>query len=158
MTATTGESEHPLRSYDLAIDGPALRAQRQRLLELADALHWGKQVRLRPADTELIDGLINLTDEVADQAAERHSIDCLIHVTSPMKNPANLAQDELVEIVTGVVRILYGVQQPDGTWTYAANKPWCGGDVCEANATLLDRFDLVPQVNGDGQPMERPNV
>lgn len=71
-----------------------------------------------------------------------------------MKNPSNLTRDELVEITTGLVRILYGWQHPDGSWTYAADKEWCGGDVCEAAALLLDRFGLVPQVEGDGEPMD----
>ena len=71
-----------------------------------------------------------------------------------MKNPANLYRDELIEIVTGFVQILYGLQHQDGHWTYAADKEWCGGDVCDAAALLLDQFGLVPQVEGDGEPMD----
>ena len=164
-------SEHPFRSYDLAIDGPVLRAQRERLLEFTDALHQGKQVKLCPADTELLEGLVDLTDEIADQAADRHGIECLLNVTEgaassfstslgvpPTRNPANLTHEELVEIATGMVRILYGIEQPDGAWTYASDKPWCGSEVCEAAAALLDRFGLVPQMDGSGQPIEQPKV
>ena len=67
----------PTLRYDLTIDGPLLRAQRQRLLELADALHRGQPTQLAPSDKELLDGLVNLTDEIADQGADRHGIDCL---------------------------------------------------------------------------------
>lgn len=71
-----------------------------------------------------------------------------------MKNPAELSRDQLVEIVLGLVRALYGHEREDGTWTYATDKEWCGGDVCDAAALLLDRFGLVPQVEGDGEPMD----
>ena len=64
--------------YDLTIDGPALRAQRKRLVELADALDRGQPAQLAPSDKELLDGLVNLTDEIADQAADRYGIDCLL--------------------------------------------------------------------------------
>jgi hypothetical protein len=71
-----------------------------------------------------------------------------------MKNPANLSRDQLIEIVTGMVQVLYGVEHEAGLWTYAADKEWSGGDVCDGAAMLLDRFDLVPEVEGDGEPME----
>ena len=71
-----------------------------------------------------------------------------------MKNPANLTRQQLVEIVTGFARIFYGIEDQDGGWMYTADKEWCGGDVCEAAAFLLDQFGLVPQVEGDGEPMD----
>jgi hypothetical protein len=71
-----------------------------------------------------------------------------------MKNPSNLTREELVEITTGIVRILYGREHADGSWTYSADKEWCGGDVCGAAALLLDRFGLVPRVEGNGEPMD----
>ncbi len=71
-----------------------------------------------------------------------------------MKNPANLSGDQLIEIVTGIVQVLYGVECEDGHWTYAADKEWSGGDICDGAAMLLDRFGLVPEVEGDGEPME----
>ena len=71
-----------------------------------------------------------------------------------MKNPATLARDQLIEIVTGMLQILYGKEHPDGSWMYAADKEWCGGDVCEGAALLLDRYGLVPEAEGDGEPME----
>ena len=76
----TGAEDSP-RSYDLALDGPAFRTQRERLLKLTDALHRGKRPHLVPADQELLEGLVNLTDAIADQAAGRHGIDCLLPVS-----------------------------------------------------------------------------
>jgi hypothetical protein len=72
-----------------------------------------------------------------------------------MKSPASLTRDELVEIVSGLLQILYGLEKGDGSWTYAADKEWSGGDVCQDAAGLLDRFGLVPETDDDGEPMER---
>lgn len=71
-----------------------------------------------------------------------------------MKNPASLSHAELLEIVTGMAQILYGIEQDDGSWTYAADKEWCGGDVCEASAGLLDRFGLLPEAEDQGGPIQ----
>jgi len=71
-----------------------------------------------------------------------------------MENPARLSHRELVEIVTGVLQILYGKEHQDGSWTYAADKEWSGGDVCETAAGLLARYGLVPEADGHGEPME----
>jgi len=57
---------------------PAFRAQRQRLLHLASNLRQDEQPVFTPSDAELLDGLLNLTDSIADQAADRHGIDCLL--------------------------------------------------------------------------------
>ena len=69
-------------SFDLAIDGALLRVQRERLLQLMDALHRGKHASLVPDDEDLLEGLINLTDEIADQAASRYGIDSLLANTT----------------------------------------------------------------------------
>jgi hypothetical protein len=71
-----------------------------------------------------------------------------------MRSPATLPHSQLVEIVTSLQRILYGRQDEEGRWSYSSHKQWSGGDVCEATAELLDRFDLVPQSEGDGQPVD----
>jgi len=63
-----------------------------------------------------------------------------------MKNPRNLAREELAEIVTEGIRILYGAQQEDGSWSYSPDKEWSGADVCHELAALFDRFDLVPNI------------
>ena len=70
-----------------------------------------------------------------------------------MKSPASLSHDELIEIVNGMLQILYGIPHEDGSWTYAADKDWCGGDVCEGAAMLLAPFGLVPDAEGAGEPM-----
>jgi len=57
-------------TYDLKIGGPEFRAQRQFLLRL-------QALCPSPEDTELLEGLINLTDAIADQAFDRYGIDCL---------------------------------------------------------------------------------
>ena len=61
-----------------------------------------------------------------------------------MKNPADLTHQQLVEIVTRFLQIFYGTEGPDGSWTYSTDKQWCGGDVCDEAALLLERFDLSP--------------
>ena len=68
-----------------------------------------------------------------------------------MNNPASLSHDQLVEIVTGMLQILYGVEHEDGSWSYAADKEWSGGDVCEAAAGLLQPYGLVPEAEGAGE-------
>ena len=70
-----------------------------------------------------------------------------------MKNPANLTREALLEITTGMVQVLYGREHSDGSWTYAADKEWCGSDVCEAAAGLLGLHGLVPEAEDDGEPM-----
>ncbi len=65
-----------------------------------------------------------------------------------MKNPANLTHEQLAEIVTRLVQIFYGTEGPDGRWTYAADKQWCGADLCDEVALLLERFDLTPSDRG----------
>ena len=71
-----------------------------------------------------------------------------------MKNPVTLSRDQLIEIVTGMLQILYGKEHSDGSWTYAADKQWCGGDICEGAALLLDRFGLVPEAERNGQRID----
>ena len=71
-----------------------------------------------------------------------------------MKNPANLTRSELVRIATGMLQILYGEERQAGSWTYTADKEWSGGDVCQDAAGLLDRYGLVPEAEGHGEPME----
>ena len=62
------------------------------------------------------------------------------------------------EIATGMVQVLYGRELPGGSWTYAADKEWRGSDVCEAAAGLLGLHGLVPEAEGDGEPMEAAAV
>ncbi len=64
--------------YTLELDGPLFRDQRELLLRVGHALGQGQTVTLGPKERELLEGLLGLTDAIADQAADRHGIDCLI--------------------------------------------------------------------------------
>jgi hypothetical protein len=66
------------RSYLLSIEGPLFRKQRELLIGLVDSARSGRPCRLDSAQIELLEGLIGLTDSLADQAHDRHGIDCLI--------------------------------------------------------------------------------
>ncbi len=57
-------------AYALRIDGPLLRRQRQWLLGLAE--------KTTGDDRDHLEGIIALLDEIADQAHDRHCIDCLL--------------------------------------------------------------------------------
>lgn len=64
--------------YELAIDGPLLRRQRALLAILADDAHNGRAVQLGSDHAALLEGLIELTDAIADQAHDEHGVDCLL--------------------------------------------------------------------------------
>ena len=74
-------SANAIQSYDLIIGGPELRTQRGLLLRLREALHRGKRPQLASDDVEPLEGLISLTDAIADQATEHYGIDCLLPVS-----------------------------------------------------------------------------
>jgi hypothetical protein len=61
----------PGRVYSLRIDGPLLRKQRQALF---DVIH----LKLVEETYEALDGLLDLLDEIADQAHDQYGIDCLL--------------------------------------------------------------------------------
>ena len=68
-----------LQQYDLRIDGPLLRSQRELLYKLLDVAHRGVPYVLRsPTERELLEGIVEMLDAIADQAHDRHGIDCLI--------------------------------------------------------------------------------
>jgi hypothetical protein len=64
-----------LCDYLLRIDGPSFRRQRLWLLEMAD--------RLPEKDRNTLDGVVCLLDEIADQAHDRHGVDCLLTEEPP---------------------------------------------------------------------------
>jgi hypothetical protein len=66
------------QQYTLNIDGKLFRAQRNLLMTIADFAR--KQQPYKPAagDEALLEGLLSLTDAIADQAHDRHGIDCLL--------------------------------------------------------------------------------
>ena len=66
------------QSYRLSIDGPLFRRQRELLIRLAEAARSGRPSELGPEQAVLLEGLVDLTDAVADQAHDRYGIDCLL--------------------------------------------------------------------------------
>jgi len=95
-------SENAIQSYDLIVGGPELRTQRGLLLRLAEALHGGKRPQLDPDDVEPLEGLINLTDAIADQAADDYGIDCLLSVseepeTSDVEDESRQERERLIQ-------------------------------------------------------------
>lgn len=71
MSASKHLTAAPSQSlaYFLAIDGPLFRTQREALGKLV--------ARAGPAELEPLLGIQNLLDAIADQAHDRHGIDCL---------------------------------------------------------------------------------
>ena len=67
-----------MKHYTMNLDGPVFRAQRELLLRIADLVRQKRSYMPAPGDEELLEGLLNLTDAVADQAHDRHGIDCLL--------------------------------------------------------------------------------
>jgi hypothetical protein len=61
------------QSYLLDIDGPEFRRQRQWLGKQFDDAYSFKR-----DDLEIIEGLTNLLDAIADEANDRYNIDCLL--------------------------------------------------------------------------------
>jgi len=76
-TKTTTQCEGP-QEYRLTIDGPLFRSQRTILLKLADLARQDLAYAPLPGDAEVLEGLVQLTDEIADQAHDRFGVDCLI--------------------------------------------------------------------------------
>ena len=64
------------------LDGPMFRRQRQLLLTLIEVSKEGKAYAANRADQDLLNGLVNLTDAIADQAHDDHRIDCLLEPDS----------------------------------------------------------------------------
>ena len=61
-----------LQAYELRIDGPLLRRQRQWLLELIE--------KAASDDQEHLEGILSLLDEIADQAHDQYGIDSLLEM------------------------------------------------------------------------------
>jgi hypothetical protein len=74
------------KQYALNLDGPAFRSQRELLLRITDFAHRKQPYKPAPGDVDLLEGLVGLTDSIADQAHDQHGIDCLLesgHEGSP---------------------------------------------------------------------------
>lgn len=66
------------KPYELQIDGPLFRYQRGLLGRILDAVRQENPYVPRQHDIELLEGLVGLTDAIADQAHDRHGIACLL--------------------------------------------------------------------------------
>jgi hypothetical protein len=65
--------------YTLRIDGDLLRNQRRLLLKLVDAARRNVPNAPKAEDnTNLLEGMLALLDEIADQAHDQYGIDCLL--------------------------------------------------------------------------------
>jgi hypothetical protein len=64
--------------YVLHIDGKLFRSQRELLMKIADLARKKQPYSPTPSDAVLLEGLLGLTDELADQAHDEHGIDCLL--------------------------------------------------------------------------------
>ena len=71
------------QSYRFTIDGPLFRSQRRLLLRLAELVRHGLSYAPASGDVKLLEGLLNLTDEIADQAHDRFGVDCLLIADDP---------------------------------------------------------------------------
>lgn len=67
-----------LKQYSLNIDGKLFRKQRELLMKIADLARQRQLYCPTPGDEALIEGLLGLTDELADQGHDRYGIDCLL--------------------------------------------------------------------------------
>jgi hypothetical protein len=59
-------------TYTLSLDGGEFKKQRSWLM------HKAFDPLLSDAEKELVEGLLGLTDEIADQAHDNYGIDCLL--------------------------------------------------------------------------------
>ena len=66
------------KTYQLHIDGELFRRQRELLVKIADLVRRKQPYEPSPSDEELLEGLLNLSDAIADQAHDQHGIDCLL--------------------------------------------------------------------------------
>jgi hypothetical protein len=64
--------------YALTIDGPQFRQQRSLLLKISAAAHHGTAYVPEVGDADLLEGMVSLTDAIADQAHDRYGLDGLL--------------------------------------------------------------------------------
>ena len=69
-----------MKRYDLHLDGRLFLAQRELLLRIADLVRRKQPYQPATGDEGLLEGLLNLTDSLADQAHDQYGIDCLLPV------------------------------------------------------------------------------
>ena len=67
------------KQYVFRLDGQLFRDQRQLLLKIADLVRRKQPYEPTGGDEALLEGLIAMSDEIADQAHDQHGIDCLLN-------------------------------------------------------------------------------
>ena len=65
------------KRYSLHVEGPLFRAQRELLVKITDLVRRKQPYEPAAGDEGLLEGLLGLTYAIADQAHDRHGIDCL---------------------------------------------------------------------------------
>ena len=65
-------------TYSLNIGGPEFRQQRELLQRLRVSAEAEMPYWAAAGEAESLEGLINLTDAIADQAHDNHGVDCLL--------------------------------------------------------------------------------
>jgi hypothetical protein len=81
-----------LQRFALRIDGDLLRKQRRLLLKLVDSAHGNEpDVPKTQDETDLLEGILALLDEITDQAHDQYGIDCLLdeQAEEPQGRPGN---------------------------------------------------------------------
>lgn len=69
-----------MQTYELIIDPEEFRNQRQFLSNLLSKV-------TTDAELDLLEGLLNLTDEIADQAHDKYGLDVLMYVEDDAPEP-----------------------------------------------------------------------
>ena len=64
--------------YTLNIDGKLFRSQRELLMKIADLARQKRPYSPARGDEVLFEGLLEMTDAIADRAHDLHGIDCLL--------------------------------------------------------------------------------
>jgi len=136
--------KNDLRDYSLRIDGPLLAGQRELLLKVVDKVHRGEPYRPESSgDQELLQGVIVLLDEIADQAHDRYGIDSLIKPDGSNDtadgNEERCECEEPGYFCSGVPGILAHIE--DGILAEGAKVERC--DICcrySSDAAALERL------------------
>jgi hypothetical protein len=66
------------KTYHLHLDGKLFRRQRELLMRLVALVHGKQAYNPKSGDEELLEGLLALTDSLADQAHDWYGMDCLL--------------------------------------------------------------------------------
>ena len=103
-----------LKPYALRIDGPLLRNQRKLLLRIAATVRNNRRYEPSSGDESLLEGLLSLTDGIADQAHDRHlasgcyTVGLLVPIQTQLDRMAMFASRQVAVVRTQVSISLVG--------------------------------------------------